>query len=80
LREGKVTLPLIYALEPRRRERKLVETVLTDGNYDQVPFSKISTFCTATKGSNALRNARRRFTEKARAIIVSFRHRRISGR
>ncbi len=42
LREGKVTLPLIYALEAADpEERKLVETVLTDGNYDQVPFGKI---------------------------------------
>src|SRR6202451_3080034 len=42
LREGKVTLPLIYALEPADpQERKLVETVLADGNYDQVPFGKI---------------------------------------
>src|SRR6185436_11574001 len=42
LREGKVTLPLIYALESAEaEERKLVETVLTDGNYDQVPFGKI---------------------------------------
>ena len=42
LREGKVTLPLIYALETAdAEERKLVETVLADGNYDQVPFSKI---------------------------------------
>ena len=42
LREGKVTLPLIYALEAADpEERKLVETVLADGNYDQVPFGKI---------------------------------------
>src|SRR6266853_2888432 len=42
LREGKVTLPLIYALKIADvEERKLVETVLADGNYDQVPFSKI---------------------------------------
>src|SRR5437868_5593759 len=42
LREGKVTLPLIYALESAEpEERKPVEIVLADGNYDQVPFSKI---------------------------------------
>src|SRR5271170_1872312 len=42
LRDGKVTLPLIYALETAAsEERHLVETVLADGNYDQVPFAKI---------------------------------------
>src|SRR5947209_4567451 len=42
LREGKVTLPLVYALESADpEERRLVETVLADGNYDQVPFGKI---------------------------------------
>src|SRR5229473_980958 len=42
LREGKVTLPLIYALESAdAEERKRIETVLADGNYDQVPFAKI---------------------------------------
>src|SRR5260370_18138408 len=42
LREGKVTLPLIYALQTADAEDpKLVETVLADGNYDQVPFTQI---------------------------------------
>src|SRR5579883_204905 len=42
LREGKVTLPLIYALaEATPSERGLIETILRDGNYDCVPFSKV---------------------------------------
>src|SRR5436309_5346913 len=42
LREGKVTLPLVYALERcTRDERRLVETVLRQRNYDEVPFDKI---------------------------------------
>src|ERR1700744_5463409 len=51
LREGKITLPLIYALETASaEERKLVETVLADGNYDQVPFAKILHILNRHKG------------------------------
>ena len=40
LREGKVTLPLIYALEEAtRRSASLWQRVLTDGNYDRAPFA-----------------------------------------
>ena len=39
LREGKVTLPLVYALEQASaEERRRVGTILRDRNYDQVPF------------------------------------------
>src|SRR6202165_2618344 len=42
LREGKVTLPLIYALEEASgEERSMVEAVLSDANYERVPFTKI---------------------------------------
>src|SRR5437016_6366602 len=42
LREGKVTLPLVYALEcATRDERRMVETILHQRSYDQVPFSRI---------------------------------------
>src|SRR5713226_3404276 len=42
LREGKVTLPLVYALESATSaERQLVEKILEQRNYDQVPFSRI---------------------------------------
>src|SRR5437763_2734885 len=42
LREGKVTLPLVYALEcASPAERRLVETILEQRNYDEVPFSQI---------------------------------------
>src|SRR5450432_1446423 len=42
LREGKVTLPLIYALEDAEPgEHQLVENVLKDGNYERVPFPRI---------------------------------------
>src|SRR6195256_3537651 len=42
LKEGKVTLPLVYALENASpAERGLVETILQKRNYDEVPFTRI---------------------------------------
>src|SRR3954470_4258630 len=42
LREGKVTLPLVYALEcATPAERRLVEIILEKRNYDEVPFARI---------------------------------------
>src|SRR3989440_737899 len=42
LREGKVTLPLVYALERcTPDERALVETILHDMSYERVPFKRI---------------------------------------
>src|ERR1700690_824084 len=42
LREGKVTLPLVYALEDAEPvEKRMVDQVLKDGNYEHVPFSRI---------------------------------------
>jgi len=73
LREGKVTLPVIYALETATaEERKWVEVVIADGNYEQVPFMRIlqmleSKSCIARAYGRA-----HTFTEKARQIIQSF--------
>src|SRR5258705_262990 len=73
LREGKVALPLIYALEAADpEERKLVETVLTDGNSDQVPFSKILKVLHRHRGIERAQERAQAFTEKARAIIGEF--------
>jgi octaprenyl-diphosphate synthase len=73
LREGKVTLPLIYALQTAdAEERKLVETVLADGNYDQVPFSKILHILHRHRGIERAQERAESFTEKARAIIAEF--------
>src|SRR6266478_3148418 len=42
LREGKVTLPLVYALERANpEERRLVEIILRERSYETVPFSRI---------------------------------------
>ncbi len=73
LREGKVTLPLIYALEnASSEERQLVQAVLTDGNYDQVPFSKILQMINKYKGVDRAKERAQAFTDKARAIIATF--------
>jgi octaprenyl-diphosphate synthase len=73
LREGKVTLPLIYSLETAEpEERKLVETVLADGSYDQVPFGKILHLLHRHKGVERAQWRAQSFTEKAREIIGEF--------
>ena len=73
LREGKVTLPLIYALQAAdAEEKKLVETVLADGNYDQVSFGKILQMIRRHKGIERAQDRAQEFTNKARAIIAEF--------
>lgn len=73
LREGKVTLPLIYALEQAtREERQMVGTVLKDGNYEGVSFQKILRLITARRGFERVRERAQSFTERARAIISEF--------
>ena len=73
LREGKVTLPLIYALETATpEERKLVETVLADGSYDQVPFGKVLQVLHRHNGIERAQQRAQSFTEKAREIIGGF--------
>ncbi len=73
LREGKVTLPLIYALqEATAEERQLVGRVLKDGNYDQVPFSGILSMIERRRGFDRVRERAQAFTDKARAIISEF--------
>jgi octaprenyl-diphosphate synthase len=73
LREGKVTLPLVYTLESAdREERKLVETVLADGSYDQVPFGKVLQVLHRHHGIERAQERAESFTEKARTIMMEF--------
>jgi octaprenyl-diphosphate synthase len=73
LREGKVTLPLIYALtEAWPEERRLVETVLEDRDYGRVPFSRILELAERRGGIARVRQRARAFTAKAREIISGF--------
>jgi octaprenyl-diphosphate synthase len=73
LREGKVTLPVIYALETAdAEERKMVEAVLADGNYDQVPFGKILQLLHRHRGIERAQERAESFTQKARTIIGQY--------
>jgi octaprenyl-diphosphate synthase len=73
LREGKITLPLIYALQSASLEdRRLVETVLADENYDHVPFTKILGMIERHNGIDRARERAQSFTDKARQIMAAF--------
>lgn len=73
LREGKVTLPLIYALERASdSDRRLVETVLKQASYDEVPFEQIRRLIERHRGFERANERAQSFTEKARCIIGEF--------
>ena len=73
LREGKVTLALIYALaEANEQERQLVADVLRDGSYDRVTLGEILDFIRRRGGIERARERAQQFTEKARSIISGF--------
>ena len=73
LREGKVTLPLIYALETASvADRSLIETVLADGNYEQAPFLSVLQLIHKHKGVDRAMERAQTFTEKARATLATF--------
>jgi octaprenyl-diphosphate synthase len=73
LREGKVTLPLVYALEcASPHERKLVETILKQRSYNEVPFSRILELLEKYRGIERVREKAQAFTDRARQIIGEF--------
>lgn len=73
LREGKVTLPMIYALETAStEERRAVETVIGDASYEQVPFMRILQMLEQHGAVARVYERAHAFTEKSRAIIGSF--------
>ncbi|HEY7303283.1 MAG TPA: polyprenyl synthetase family protein [Bryobacteraceae bacterium] len=73
LREGKVTLPMIYALEDASTaERQVVEAVISDGNYEQVPFMHILQILERHDSIERAYDRARAFTEKSRSMIVDF--------
>jgi len=73
LREGKVTLPLVYALErASAEERCAVETILHQRSYDGVPFRQVLAMVERYDGIRRVKDRAQAFTEKARAIIGEF--------
>jgi octaprenyl-diphosphate synthase len=73
LREGKVTLPLVYALERATpAERRLVETILRDRNYQEVRFAQILALLEKYRGIERVKDRAQAFTDKARRIINEF--------
>lgn len=73
LREGKITLPLIYALEKAPPEdRKSIETILSDGNYENVPFMQVIQLLDVHNSVERSYERARSFSEKARNIILTF--------
>ena len=73
LREGKVTLPLVYALERATpAERDLVAVILRQRSYDQVPFVRILDILERYKGIDRVKDRAQAFTDRARQIISQF--------
>ena len=73
LQEGKVTLPLIYALaDANREDARAVETVIKDGNYDRVPFSRILRVIEQHRGVERAFERAHTFSVRAREIMAGF--------
>ena len=73
LREGKVTLPLVYALERASAdERRSVERVLADRHYENVPLQQILGLIEKYNGIERVRERAQTFTDKARQVIGEF--------
>jgi octaprenyl-diphosphate synthase len=73
LREGKVTLPLVYALQSATaEERKLVATVLEEQDYRTVSLETINRLLAKYKGIDRAMERAQTFTERARTLIGEF--------
>jgi octaprenyl-diphosphate synthase len=73
LREGKITLPLVYVLEcATPGERRLVEVILARRAYDEVPFARILALLEKYRGIERVKERALAFTGKAREIMSGF--------
>jgi octaprenyl-diphosphate synthase len=73
LREGKVTLPLLIALQDGTAdERSMVEKVLEERNYNSVSFEQIRAFIERYEGIERARQFASNYTSKASVLISQF--------
>jgi len=73
LREGKVTLPLIFALEKASlHEREQVDRVLRERSYDPVPLKSILAIIDRYRGIDQVQRLARDYTARARSIMAGF--------
>lgn len=73
LKEGKVTLPLVYALESATAaERQLIEMVLKDRHYETVAFADVLALVERRGGIQRTRERAAQFTERATQAIAEF--------
>jgi len=71
LEDGKVTLPLVYALQPASgSERDLVESVLRDRGYAAVPFASVLALVDRYGGICRTRARAREFSDRALQILA----------
>jgi octaprenyl-diphosphate synthase len=73
IEDGKVTLPLVYALEHANApERDLVEGVLRGRRYAAGPFAAVLSLVDRYDGIRRTRERAREFTDCARQILAGF--------
>ena len=73
LREGKVTLPLVYALQQcSDDERARIATVLAERSYSTVPFGEVLEIVVRRGGIERARERAQAFADKAREIMSEF--------
>jgi octaprenyl-diphosphate synthase len=71
LREGKVTLPMSYALErATHAEKDLVARVLREGSYNGVGFERVKAIVDGNGGAERVRERAAEFTAKARTLLA----------
>ena len=81
LREGKVTLPLVYALEcATPAERRLVETILRAAQLRRGSVLADSGLLEKYRGIERVKERAQAFTDKARALISEFPESALSAR
>lgn len=73
LENGKITLPLVYALQRGSdSERELVTTVLRDRSYEAAPFENVLAFVVRHGGLHRSRACARKYIDRSRQILAEF--------